>query len=105
VSDKQTIDAFILHDELGIKVTPRCGGCKCGKCPQVGQDLSFLEAQELKVIQDGLTYKPEEKRWYCDYPWKVSPASMISNHNQAKMMLEKTVIRLKKDPVWAETYQ
>jgi hypothetical protein len=30
---RDKIDKFVLGEELGTETTPRCGGCRCGKCP------------------------------------------------------------------------
>ena len=33
--------SFILGEELGTESTPKCGNCKCGKCPLPGHNLSI----------------------------------------------------------------
>jgi hypothetical protein len=35
------IDNFIRGEELGTEMSPRCGGCRCNKCPNVGLTYSF----------------------------------------------------------------
>ena len=42
--------SFIVGEDLGTESTPRCGNCKCGKCPLPGHSLSFREEQELHLI-------------------------------------------------------
>ena len=46
---QEKIDQFVLGEELGTEITPRCGGCRCGKCPFSGHTYSFKEEQELRV--------------------------------------------------------
>ena len=36
-------DAFIMGEELGTTVNPKCGACRCGKCPLTGHTYSFVE--------------------------------------------------------------
>ena len=47
---------FIQGEELGTEVVPKCGGCRCNKCPNVGHTYSFKEEQELKMIRENLAY-------------------------------------------------
>jgi hypothetical protein len=37
----RSVEDFITGEELGTEITPRCGGCRCGKCPTVGHTYSF----------------------------------------------------------------
>ena len=30
------VENFISGEEIGTEITPRCGSCRCGKCPTVG---------------------------------------------------------------------
>ena len=38
-------NAFIEGEELATGADPKCGGCKCGKCPSEGHTYSFREEQ------------------------------------------------------------
>lgn len=53
---ERSVENFILGEELGTKVVPGCGGCRCGKCPTVGHTYSFKEEQELDIIRKNLEY-------------------------------------------------
>ena len=102
--DHDDIQKFIISQDIGVSVSPRCGSCRCGKCSPPGEKCSFQEQQELELIQNGLSYNEEEKRWYCKYPWKVSPKSLPNNRFIAEKMLLKTENKLLKDPVWCDIY-
>ena len=39
----EAVELFVESQSLGSVVEPRCGGCKCGKCPIHGQKYSFRE--------------------------------------------------------------
>ena len=45
VMNKPRIKDFFHTDELGIDCTPKCGGCKCGKCP-AGESNIHWERKE-----------------------------------------------------------
>ena len=57
------IENFIRGEELGTETSPRCGGCRCNKCPSVGHTYSFKEEQELKMFQDNLEYDEQNHCW------------------------------------------
>ena len=74
---------FIDGEQLGTLVNPRCGSCKCGKCPQPGATYSFSEEKELKMIQENLRYDPEKRCWFTSYPWLRDPAGLTNNYPAA----------------------
>ena len=107
-NDRETdsrIESFIRGEELGTETSPRCGGCRCNKCPTVGHTYSFREEQELKMIQENLEYDEKNQRWLTSYPWTVDPNSLPNNYNTALATLRNTERILSKDPKWAETYE
>ena len=98
------IDSFIEGEELGTKVNPECGGCKCGHCPIPGHSYSFREEQELRLIVEGLRYEPDRQIWITSYPWIVDPSKLPDNYSQALAVLRSTERVLASDPSWKETY-
>ena len=98
-------DSFFIGEEMGIECRPRCGGCKCGKCPVPGHNLSFREEQELGQIRDGLTYDEDKKRWVTAYPWIVDPEQLPNNYHAAFSALKRNEKSLAKDPERAKAYQ
>ena len=58
-SDRETdsqVENFIRGEELATEAAPRCGGCRCNKCPTIGHTYSFKEEQELRMIRENLEY-------------------------------------------------
>ena len=98
------IASFIDGEDLATRVSPECGGCKCGNCPIPGHSYSFREEQELRLIRDGLRYIPERCIWVTSYPWIVDPAKLPNNFTQALAVLRSTERVLSCDPTWKETY-
>ena len=99
------LESFISGEELGTETTPRCGGCRCGKCPTTGHTYSFKEEQELKMIRENLEYDKVNQCWITSYPWLVDPSTLPDNYSTALATLKSTERNLKKDDQWAETYQ
>lgn len=98
------IENFICGEEIGTEITPRCGSCRCGKCPTVGHTYSFNEEQELKMIQENLEYDSVKQCWVTSYPWLVDPGTLPNNYGSALATLKNTERTLSKDERWADTY-
>ena len=101
---EEKVASFIEGEELGTKVKPFCGDCKCRKCPTVGHTFSFREQQELDMIRSNLEYDSEKQCWITSYPWLVHPSQLPDNRNTAVATLKRTERVLSKDQKWAETY-
>ena len=54
------LDDVFIRDNLGIACTPKCGGCKCGKCHPGGKDISLQEEYEYDLIKSNLHYDPSQ---------------------------------------------
>ena len=98
------VSAFIEGEELATGADPKCGGCRCGKCPSVGHTYSFREEQELNLIQENLKYNETERCWYTSYPWLVDPSQLPDNYQVALATLSSTERTLLKEPQWASKY-
>ena len=91
---KSDLDKFFGTENLGTECTPKCGGCKCGRCPPGGKDFTIQEERELALIQEGLKYDIDAKRWTVSYPWIRNPKELPNNIGAAKARLESTERRL-----------
>lgn len=98
------IDKFIQGQELTTESNPKCGSCKCGKCPIMGQTYSFKEEQELKMIRENLEYDEDRQCWITSYPWIRDPEDLPDNYGTALGTLRNTESRLRKDPEWSTAY-
>ncbi|XP_068713032.1 uncharacterized protein [Montipora foliosa] len=99
------VEDFYNIENLGIGCSPRCGGCKCGKCSLGAQNFTIKEEKELRLIESKLEYNKEEKRWITEYPWIRDPAELPDNKRAAMGMLISTEKRLAKNKEHANVYQ
>jgi hypothetical protein len=104
-SESSRIQNFIEGEELVTQVVPKCGSCKCTKCPIKGHTYSFQEEVELKMIQDNLRYDADKQCWFTSYPWKIDPSSLPNNHQAVYASLRRLEVRLQKNEELAVTYQ
>ena len=58
---------FFAREQLATVVEPKCGSCRCGKCPIPGSRYSFREEMELKMIDENLSYDVEKGCWTAAY--------------------------------------
>ena len=61
VKAPEPVHDFVTGETLGTEVNPKCGGCKCGKCPVRGHTFSFREEQELELINSNLKYDDKKQ--------------------------------------------
>jgi len=103
-SKADIVKDFIRGEELATEISPKCGSCKCGKCPVVGHTYSFREEQELNMIRENLKYNPEKECWSTSYPWVMDPSHLPNNYYSALATLKSTEQTLLKDKTWAKLY-
>ncbi|CAL9701094.1 unnamed protein product [Knipowitschia caucasica] len=112
----EKIDLLISHrewfkwDSVGAACDPRCGGCKCGRCPPGGKEMTLGEERELEKIKECLTYVQADKHsdsphWDAAYPWKGDPATLPDNRHAVKATFLNTEKRLEKEPKWKAAYK
>ncbi|XP_033099500.1 uncharacterized protein LOC117103114 [Anneissia japonica] len=93
---------FLDIESIGVRCSPRCGGCKCGNCPLGAKRYTLREERELNLIDDGLTY--EDGRWPARYPWIKDPHQLPDNRPVAEVKLKALEKKLFKDPTGAICY-
>ena len=98
-------DSFLVGEDLGIDCQPKCGACKCGKCPIPGHSLSFKEEQELTQIRQGLEHDKDKKCWKTSYPWIINPQDLPNNFFAAKSALKRIERSLSKDKELEKSYK
>ena len=99
------IEDFYNIENLGINCTPRCGGCKCGKCAPGSNNYTLKEERELKLIEKGLQYDEQDSCWIAEYPWIKDPYLLPNNKRAAFGRLLSTERRLGRNTQHAKVYQ
>ena len=100
----KAIEQFFVTEDLGVSCSPKCGSCRCVKCSLKGH-LTIKEEREVNLIENGLTYDKERKRWIAEYPWIRDPNVLQNNYSMAYARLMSTERRLNKmDCTHAQKY-
>ena len=99
-----TEDYFFNAESLGVAVDPKCGDCKCSKCPIGGAKFSFKEQQDYDIIRDNLHYDAENSRWVTEYPWLCERSTLPKNDKAAMQNLLSLERRLSKHPEQAKEW-
>ena len=102
---KVNFEEFQSIESLGVRCTPKCGGCRCGKCHTGGKDMTIIEEKEFELIKKGISFNNETGRWKAKYPFIVDPCHLPDSERFAYATLLSTEKRLAKDPLHAETYK
>ena len=105
IKGSATLQDFFDTESLGVQCSPKCGGCRCGRCPPGGKDFTLKEERELQMIQEGMIHDGDAKRWKVKYPWIKDPNQLPDNRATAEAVLKSTEKRLKRNPKHAEVYQ
>ena len=97
------VEDFYENEAMGVSCNPRCGGCKCGRCPVGGKSYTLKEERELRLIEDGLEHKGNH--WVARYPWIRNPAELPNNYSLAVSRLKSLENRLRRNPEHCKVYQ
>ncbi|XP_076129224.1 uncharacterized protein LOC143110221 [Alosa pseudoharengus] len=107
-TNKEVFEWF-KWDSIGAACDPKCGSCKCSKCPPGGREMTLGEERDLEKIKDCLSYVLADKHsdaphWDAAYPWKVNPAILPDNRRAVEATFRNTEARLAREPVWKAAY-
>ena len=89
---------FFSAEGFGVDIARRCKSCNgCKECAFKARQMTWREAQELAVIEKGLTLDPVAKVWTAKYPYATDPSVLKNNYGQALACMISTEKRLKKN--------
>ena len=100
-----SVEDFYKIENLGIECKPRCGGCKCGRCPLGSKNYTLKEERELALIEENLNYDEKAREWIAQYPWLKDPNELPDNKKAANGKLISTEKRLSRNTEHAKVYQ
>lgn len=102
---KNTLNQFFDIESLGTHCIPKCGSCKCGKCPPGNGNYTLKEERELHLIKDVLQYNKTGRYWTATYPWVKDPKFLPNNLSAAVCRLKSTERRPEKaGPEYSKAY-
>ena len=95
---------FFNSEQLGTIIEPKCGSCRCGRCPIPGSRYSFREETELRLIEEKLIYDETQNCWISEYPY-LFPREVLKGSKEVayKSMLQ-TERSLSRNPRHGEVY-
>ena len=96
---------FFKNEQLCTTIEPKCGSCRCGRCPVPGSRYSFREENELKLIEENIRYDEENGRWIARYPYLFPKDSLMGTKAVAMRSMLSTEKMLQKNPKWGTVYQ
>ncbi len=91
----ETQAMYLDRENLCTVVEPRCGGCKCGKCPIPGSRFSHREEGELRKIKDNLVHNG--RCWRTAYPFLFPRELLKASYKSGMKVLESTERSLKRN--------
>merc|ERR1711888_167003 len=82
---------FMKSEALGCEPPRRCGKCRdCEQCGFRGAHISQKESQELRMIEEKISYDENAGKWRTSYPYKQDPRVLSNNYMQVRKMQEST---------------
>ncbi len=80
---------FITVEGMGTDAPKRCPNCiGCRQCKFRLSQMTWQEAEELSMIEKGLSFDEDRKKWTSTYPCRVDPALLSNNRDQAMRLME-----------------
>ena len=97
---------FFSSEQFGVKLLPNCENCrKCKRCTEQIHNISRVEQNELRVIENNLELDPQEQCWKTPYPFKEDPALLKNNRSQAIKYMIKVENRVLKSDTIAQQFR
>ena len=96
---------FFSAESFGVNVPAKCKRCKsCKECTFEVNQISRCEQYELEVIKQNLKLDCIQKKWTTTYPYKLDPAVLRDNRDQADGFLRRTEKRISKNDIVKDQY-
>ena len=90
--------SFDLIEDLGVEPPRRCSRCRgCKDCSYRGMRHSEREAEEYKLIEEGVKYCQETGKYQVSYPFIEDPYKLGNNVNQVMKIAMKEEKKLDRE--------
>ena len=91
---------FLAGEGLGCEPPRRCLKCKgCQDCRFRGAHMSPKEAIEFEMMESGMSFDDEIRKWRVQYPFLQNPSVLQNDYSRVLKMQERTERKLRKQ-VW-----
>ena len=94
---------FFKVESLATTIKPKCGSCRCGKCPVPGSRFSHREEAELKLVEEGLLCNETRSCWVTKYPYLHLRELLQGSKDVAMKSMLATECSLQKDEIGHES--
>ena len=92
------VEDLTFAEDMGVEPPRRCPDCKgCSLCSFRGQMHSQQETLEYQLMEQGIVYDEELKKFRASYPWIGDPKTLSNNPGQAIKIAESEERKLKKE--------
>ena len=86
------------YDDLGVEPPRRSEKCRSGKdCSYRGLMQTEREAEEYRLIEEGVKYCQDTGKFSVSYPFLDDPYKLGDNYSQAKKIAEREEVKLEKE--------
>ena len=109
-TDREFLDYF-KEEAIGVECVPKCGGCKCGKCPTGAKQMSIKDEEEYEKFQSLMhldsvgTEDDPGPYWVSSLPWNIDKDTLVDNKAAVLGVMNSTRRKLDRDPTWKEIYE
>ena len=98
-TEKEVLETF-YEENIGVECNPRCGGCKCGRCPtgvkqmliKDERDYALMHLERLGTEDDPLPY------WETSQPWIRDKSELFDNKPAVLGVMHSTMRYVDKEP-------
>ena len=100
-TDKEIFE-FFKQENIGAECSPKCGNCRCGKCPPGGKQMSLKYEKDYNMFTNHMRYDKEGTAsdpgpyWRVKFPWVVPKDGLVFNKSAVlgvMMLLPKNLER------------
>ena len=109
-TEKEFLEYF-KEENIGVECRPKCGGCKCGKCPTGAKRMSIKDERDYEhfktlmyLDQEGSVNDPGPY-WVSSLPWTLEKAVLIDNKPAVLGVMNSTMRKLSRDTEWKRIYE
>ena len=109
-ADKEFLDYF-REESIGVKCSPACGGCACGKCPLGSKAMTLKDEKEYLKLRENMEFLPNgtpedpTPHWQIKYPWIIPKQLLPDNRLAVEGVLKSNQRVLNRNPTWKSVYE